>query len=127
MFYEIIANGVFRGKSRELACPARGGGFLSPCRPTVILRRLLILVYLLLFVSVAAGSATFFWQTRAEYLRLKEIEAQSRERLDVAQKRLAEQERTLERLRTDPAYVEMVIRRRLGYAREDEQIFRFEP
>lgn len=93
----------------------------------MLLRRIVIVVYLCLFVAVAAGSATFFWQTRAEYMRLKEIENQSRERLVIAQQRLAEQERTLERLRTDPEFVEMVIRRRLGYAREDEQIFRFEP
>jgi cell division protein FtsB len=33
----------------------------------------------------------------------------------------------LERLRSDPAYVEMVIRRRMGYAKPDEFIFRFEP
>jgi len=31
------------------------------------------------------------------------------------------------RLRTDPAYVERVIRRQLGYAKPDEFIFRFEP
>ena len=57
---------------------------------------------------------------------MREIEKQGRERLAVAQQRLAEQERTLERLRTDPEFVEMVIRRRLGYARGDERIFRFE-
>jgi cell division protein FtsB len=32
----------------------------------------------------------------------------------------------LERLRTDPAYVEKVIRRKLGYARPEEYVFRFE-
>ena len=32
----------------------------------------------------------------------------------------------VERLRTDPAFVEMKIRQRLGYARPDEFIFRFD-
>jgi cell division protein FtsB len=40
--------------------------------------------------------------------------------------KLAEQELVLERLRSDPAYVERVIRRRLGYAKPDEFVFRFE-
>jgi len=39
--------------------------------------------------------------------------------------RLREQEIVLERLRSDPAYVEKVIRRRLGYAKPDEFVFRF--
>jgi cell division protein FtsB len=41
------------------------------------------------------------------------------------QLKLNEQEKILQRLRTDPDYVEMVIRRRLGYAKPDEYIFRF--
>ncbi|MBP9914392.1 MAG: septum formation initiator family protein, partial [Opitutaceae bacterium] len=32
----------------------------------------------------------------------------------------------LDRLRNDPEYVEKVIRRRVGYAKPDEFIFRFE-
>jgi cell division protein DivIC len=89
-------------------------------------RRFIVGFYLLLFVSVGAGSAVFFWQTRQEYNRLREIEAQSRHRLAEAQTRLREQERVLGRLRTDPGYVEMIIRRRLGYARPEEFVFRFE-
>jgi cell division protein DivIC len=92
-----------------------------------MLRRLVIFIFVLLFVAAAAGSATFFMQTRTEYQRMRAIEQQARERLEITRQRLAEQERTLARLRDDPAYVEMVIRRRLGYARPDELIFRFEP
>ena len=91
------------------------------------MRRLIIFFYLLLFLSLAAGSGIFFWQTRREYNRLVEIEAKSKARLAEAEQKLKEQERILERLRSDPAYVEMVIRRRLGYAKPDEYIFRFEP
>lgn len=116
--------------------PERGTDFFhhgiyngaAPRRQRVVkLRRFIITFYLVLFVSVAAGSAGFFWQTRAEYNRLKDMEAASRSRLALAEERLRDQQRMLERLRSDPAYVEMVIRRRLGYAKPDEFIFRFEP
>ncbi len=90
------------------------------------LRRIIVTFYLLLFLSVGAGSTVFFWQTRQEYNQLKSIEAATQRRLNEAQDRLSEQERTLQRLRNDPAYVEMIIRRRLGFAKPDEFIFRFE-
>ena len=91
------------------------------------LRRLIVSLYLLLFVAAIAGSGAFFWQTRQEYQLLLQIEAQGRERLALAEERLRDQERMLARLRSDPGYIEMVIRRRLGYAKPDEQIYRFEP
>ena len=91
------------------------------------MRRLIIAVYFLLFLTLAAGSGIFFWQTRNEYDRLLEIERKGKQRLAEAEQKLREQEKVLERLRSDPAYVEMVIRRRLGYAKPDEYIFRFEP
>ncbi len=91
------------------------------------LRRFIITLYLVLFVSLAGGAAGFFWQTRAEYNQLKDMEAASRARLALAEERLRDQQRMLDRLRSDPAYVEMVIRRRMGYAKPDEFIFRFEP
>lgn len=89
-------------------------------------RRVIISFYLLLFAGVAVGSAGYFWQTWAEYQRLEEIETAARARLAMEEERLREQQRTLERMRQDPAFVEMVIRRRLGYARPEEIIFRFE-
>jgi len=67
----------------------------------------------------------FFWQTWAEYTRLKAVQAQNERRLVELEARLREQEIVLERLRSDPAYVEKVIRRRLGYAKPDEFVFRF--
>jgi cell division protein FtsB len=41
--------------------------------------------------------------------------------------KLIESQRILERLRTDPEFVEMFIRRRLGYAKPDELIYNFDP
>jgi cell division protein DivIC len=90
------------------------------------IRQIIVVFYLLLFLGVGAASAVFFWQTRQEYNRLRQVEQATRLRLAEAEERLSEQERVLERLRTDPAYVEMKIRQRMGYARPDEFIFRFE-
>lgn len=90
------------------------------------LRRAIIAFYLILFVGIGVTSAGFFWQTRNEFEQLKLQEERSRRRLAEVQARLVEQERILQRLREDPAYVERVIRRRLGYAKPDELIFRFE-
>jgi len=92
----------------------------------VSLRRIIVTVYLLLFLAVGAASGVYFLQAREEYNRLREQEAASRRRLAEAEAKLLEQEKILERLRHDPVYVEKVIRRRLGYAKPDEFIFRFE-
>jgi cell division protein FtsB len=89
------------------------------------LNRLLLLVCALVAAGVLAGLTVVLAQTRAEYERVRETEAQTRARLAEVEARLAEQELVLERLRTDPAYVEMVIRRRLGYAKPEEFVFRF--
>lgn len=72
------------------------------------------------------GLGVVLSRTRAEYARIAQIEAQTRQRLQEVELRLAEQEAVLDRLRNDPAYVEMVIRKRLGYAKPGEFIFRFE-
>jgi cell division protein FtsB len=91
----------------------------------VNLRRLVITLYLALFLGVAATSGFFFWQAQQEYNRLRAIQADSQKKLVDAELRLREQEKILDRLRTDPVYVEKIIRQRLGYAQPDEYIFRF--
>ena len=48
-------------------------------------------------------------------------------KLAVKEGELREQQRTLERLRTDPDFVEKIIRQRLGYAKPGDLIFRFDP
>jgi cell division protein DivIC len=91
----------------------------------VNLRRLIVGLYLLLFVGIGLATAAFFWQTRAEYNRLNRLEADGQRRLADAEKRLKDQERILERLQNDPVYVEKIIRQRLRYAKPDEFIFSF--
>lgn len=89
-------------------------------------RPLIIGFYVVLFVGIGVGAALFFWRTQQEYQSLRRIERQTERRLTEMREKLREQERVLDRLRTDPAYVEKIIRQRLGYAKPDEFIFRFE-
>jgi len=83
-------------------------------------------IYLAVFAVLAVGSVTFCWQTWQEYQRLQEISRVMSERLKVAQQRLDDQNEQLRRLQEDPAYIELIIRRRLGYAKPDELVFRFD-
>lgn len=105
------------------------GAFVTPfghTRMPVWLHRLFLVICAVAAAGVIAALAVVLSQTRAEYARLRELEAQTRHRLAEVETRLAEQEIVLDRLRGDPAYVEMVIRRRLGYAKPEEFVFRFE-
>lgn len=90
------------------------------------LRRVILSLYLLLFLAIGGASAVYFWDARQEYNRLKQQELASRQKLAELETRLREQEKILERLRSDPVYVEKVIRRRLRYAKPEEYIFRFD-
>jgi len=90
------------------------------------LRRLIIPVYVALMATMALAAGSWFLEAQAEYRQLKQTEAANRQLLADAKARLLEQERILQRLRTDPAFVEKVIRKRLAFARPGEVIFRFE-
>lgn len=89
-------------------------------------RRLIVSVYLFIFVAMLSASAVFFWRTRAEYRQLREVEARSQRRLAELETKLREQELVLQRLRNDPAYLEQVIRKQLRYVKPDEFLFRFD-
>ena len=99
---------------------------ISKAGTIVTARRIIIWIYAGLFIGVGLLSGAFFFQTYQEYAQLQRIEAESRQRLALAEQRLRDQERVLERLRTDPNYVEKVIRRQLHYAKPSELIFEFE-
>jgi cell division protein FtsB len=83
-------------------------------------------LYLVVFLGVSVAAWLYFDDARKEYRHLREVEAQNRMRLDEAERELRREEVILQRLRTDPAYVEQQIRRRLGYAKPDDVIFKFE-
>jgi cell division protein FtsB len=91
--------------------------------------RLMSSVYKLLLAGVVVFAGYCLWQLwglHQEHARLLQVETDMRTRLADEQKKLRDNQRTLERLRTDPEFVDMVIRRRLGYAKPGELIFRFE-
>ena len=89
-------------------------------------RRLILLLYFVLLTGFGIWAGGLFVEARAEYVQLKQTQAAAEAKLAAAKARLAEQERILERLKTDPAFVEKVIRQRLGYARPGDLIFRFD-
>ncbi len=83
-------------------------------------------IFLALFTALLLWAATFFVQMHRELKALQAQEALNRRRLAEAEARLAQQDKYLDRLRHDPALVEQLIRQKLGYARGDEFVFRFE-
>ena len=89
-------------------------------------RRIITLVYVVLLGGLALGAGIIFVDARAEYRKLQQTETELRRRLSEAEVRLAEQERTLERLRTDKDFVARLVRQKLHYAKPGEVIFRFE-
>lgn len=92
----------------------------------VNVRRLITLVYVVILGGLGLGGGIIFVDARAEYRKLQQAESDLRRRLSEAEARLAEQERTLDRLRTDKDYVARLVRQKLHYAKPGEVIFRFE-
>jgi cell division protein FtsB len=90
-------------------------------------RRLIILLYVALLTGFGVGAGALLLEAQEEYGKLKKDQAASAAMLAAAKIRLHEQQRILERLRSDPIFVEKVIRNELGYARPGEVIFRFDP
>ena len=88
--------------------------------------RFITTLYVVLLSGLAVGAGVLLLDARTQYRQLKQIESTRRVELADAESRLREQERILERLRSDPEFVEKVIRKRLSYARPGEVIFRFE-
>lgn len=89
-------------------------------------RHLITAVYVLALSGLGVGAGMLLLEARAQHRQLKQTEAISRQRLAEAEMRLREQERILQRLRTDRDFVEKVIRTRLSFARPGEVVFRFE-
>jgi cell division protein FtsB len=92
----------------------------------VNLNKLIHGTFAALFALVAVGAGVFFVRLHGELAAVRAHEAANQRRIAEAQARLQEQEKYLEQLRHDPALVERVIRRKLGYARPNEFVFRFE-
>ena len=82
--------------------------------------------FAVLFTAIALWAVAFFVGMHRELKALQAQEEVNRARLAAAEEKLREQTEYLERLRHDPALVERIIRQKLGYAKGDEYIFRFE-
>lgn len=83
-------------------------------------------VFLALFGAVAVWSGIFFLQMHRDLTVLRAQEAANQRKLAAARAQLEAQEKYLDQLRHDPALVEAVIRKKLGYVRAQEFVFRFE-
>jgi cell division protein DivIC len=86
--------------------------------------RVITILYVVVFAVLGVGAGALFLDAHAEYKHQQRLAVENRRRLADAEARLADQQRILERLRTDPTYVEKVLRERY-HARPGELIFRF--
>lgn len=82
--------------------------------------------FAVLFTGIALWAVTFFVGMHRELKALQVQEEANRMRLAAAEAKLKDQSAYLDRLRNDPALVERIIRQKLGYAKGDEFVFRFE-
>jgi cell division protein DivIC len=92
---------------------------------TVISRQFIAGLYVILFLGFGAGAGVLFFDARAELNQLKSIEAATRQRLAAEEARLQAQQKILERLRSDPDFVEKVLKERWHFAKPGDVIFRF--
>ena len=89
------------------------------------LGRFLATLYAVVFLALSAFAGISFMQTYQELDNMRTQASETRQKLQVAEQELREQERALAQLRSDPQYVESMIRRKLGYAKQGETVFRF--
>ena len=88
-------------------------------------RRWIILLYVVVLGGFGVGAGALFLDAHAHYTQLKRTEQAKLRRLADANAQLAEQKRILERLRSDPEFMEKALRK-WGYGKPGEVIFRFE-
>ena len=83
-----------------------------------------VLVLLLMAVSIAFG--TVLLQTYREYRHLQRREASLQSELVELRQQQHRQEEYLRLMLEDPAFMERVVREKLGYVRPDETVFLFD-
>lgn len=104
----------------------RAGTFIWPPLFPVNFSKLIQGFFVAIFAAIALWAVTFFVQMHRELKQLRAQEAANQRRLEEAEARLKAQDRYLDRLKHDPQLVEHLIRQKLGYAKGDEFVFRFE-
>lgn len=85
----------------------------------------MVLLTCLLFV-VIGGFTMMLMQAYREYDNFKGREQAMEERVTDMRRQVSAKERYLDHLLNNPEFLERVIRLKLGYARPDEVIFRFD-
>jgi cell division protein FtsB len=88
-------------------------------------RQVIVTLYVVLLSGLGLGASAFLYDARTEYQQLKATETALRAKLAEKEAQLKEQQRILDRLKTDHEYVERVIRKRLNYVKQGEVVFRF--
>lgn len=88
--------------------------------------KIIVTGFILLFAAVTGWAGLFFLQMNRELTSIRLQEEGNRRKLAEAQVKLGEQEKYLARLRSDPKLLEQVIRKKLGYVRSQEFVFRFD-
>lgn len=79
-----------------------------------------------IFVGVCVLFAIALSSTWREYQAFEEKEVIYKQKLTELRAEKAEREAYLRKLLDDPAFLDRVVRDRLGYSREDEIIFKFD-
>lgn len=94
--------------------------------PRVNLSKFINGLFGVLFAGITLWAVTAFVGMQRE-LKAREADLATKQRLLAeAEAKLESQSRYLDRLRHDPALVEHLIRQKLGYAKGEEFVFRFE-
>jgi cell division protein FtsB len=88
--------------------------------------KILVAALSVLLVLVGVLSVFLFLQAKRELDHFKNREGELRQQLANLQVQLESREEFLQRLQNDPDFLDRVVRQRLGYARPDELIFRFD-
>ena len=83
-------------------------------------------IFAVLFTAITLWAGAFFVQMHRDLKALQAQQTANLRQLATAEARLQAQEKYLDRLRHDPVLVEQLIRQKLGYARGEEFVFRFE-
>ena len=90
------------------------------------INKVILGVFGVLFAAATLWALIFFVEMHREMTALRAQESLNQRRLAEAEARLQAQEKYLEQLRHDPVLVERLIREKLGYAKPQEFVFRFD-
>ena len=88
-------------------------------------RRLLVGLYLLLFLGISLGAGTLTLKMRQEYGKQRLTQQALVRQVAELKVKVAAQEKYLARLHTESALLERLLRERLKYSRPNEWVFDF--